>query len=182
MEDADYHEIKICNKGTGTEAYPAWSLAMWGSERSEADKCLFHVNVFSEISGWQDRSMAPGVYDAVITLRGDGYEDTEFRVEFEVFESLPEFQTNILPFQMTMIEEEAFAGSAISKLEIPNQCTEIGKKAFDDSALEAVLIPDSVTSIGENAFPNGTAIFTTKGSEAQRWAEANGYNVYLVIR
>lgn len=180
-EDANYHEITIYNKATEQKAYD-WSSAVWGPERSPAEKCMFHVNVNSAASGWQDRSMAPGEYYAMITLKGDGYADAVFQMDFEVFSSLPQFQANSLPAQLTKIEEEAFAGIAMSQAEIPELCKEIGKKAFDGSGMKAVLIPANVRSIGEDAFPKTTAIYTTKGSKAQKWAEENGYKVYLVLK
>ena len=178
VDGADYHAIKICDKTTGEKAYN-WSEVIWADGGRPANKCMFQVNI---IQGGQDRLMAAGEYTAEIILKGDGYTDSVFPVDFEVFSSLPNFAANRLPEGLTKIEEEAFAGIAMTVAEIPGQCTEIGKKAFDGSALKAVLVPAGVRTIGDEAFPADTVIFTTKGSEAQRWAEEKGYRYCLVIR
>ena len=53
------------------------------------------------------------------------------------------------------IYKEAFKGTSIASIVIPNTITSIGNHAFEDcSDLTAVTIPNSVTSIGSSAFYN----------------------------
>ncbi len=177
VDGADYHEISIY-KPDGTAAY-SWSKCFWGPERSQAEKCLFHVNV---ISDGQNRMMDAGDYYAEIVLRGEDYSDASFRVDFTVLSSMPDFGTFTIPAGTQTIEEEAFAGISATAAAIPAQCTTIGKKAFASSALTDILILDSVTSFGAEPFPAGTRVFTPAGSPAAVWAEANGYTVYPVIQ
>ncbi len=57
---------------------------------------------------------------------------------------------NYLP--VVAIGYEAFVGSIITSLTIPNSVTSIGKEAFAGSSLTFVVIPDSVTNIEDGAF------------------------------
>ncbi|MEG0546811.1 MAG: leucine-rich repeat protein, partial [Oscillospiraceae bacterium] len=75
---------------------------------------------------------------------------------------------------------------------IPNSVTRIGTFAFwDCTGLKGVTIPDSVTSIGSMAFGYfmnggeaqlpGFTITGTKGSAAEKYATANGFNFQLIL-
>ena len=83
-----------------------------------------------------------------------------------------------LPAKLEAIEAEAFAGGTFVCAVLPEGCKEIGAGAFKDCAqLRFVEIPTSVTSIDSSAFEgcsDGLIIVTVSGSEAERFAEAQG--------
>lgn len=60
--------------------------------------------------------------------------------------------TSTIPYGVTTIGENAFAGSWFSSIDIPSSVTSIGRAAFVGSSLTSVDIPSSVKSIGEVAF------------------------------
>lgn len=108
--------------------------------------------------------------------------------------------------QTISIKDDAFNRcSALKSLQLPTSLKEIGERAFSDSGLEIALlpqglekigkeafagcqnlrscfVPNSVTSIGDDAFKNTSPDFvlmTPKYSYAQRWANLNGYKVFI---
>ena len=63
----------------------------------------------------------------------------------------------ILPDDTKEIQLEAFAGSGVQRVLIPDGCTAIGERAFANcTQLQEVHIPASVTSIADNAFEGST--------------------------
>ena len=93
--------------------------------------------------------------------------------------------TLTLPGSLKTIEDEAFLECPFMSVNIPNGVTSIGDKAFwdADSWLKEVTIPSSVTHIGDKAFGydgndhkvKDFTICGTKGTEAERYAQANGF-------
>ena len=86
-------------------------------------------------------------------------------------------ETVILPEGLITVEEEAFAGSGIRYVIVPDGCVSIGIRAFADcSELLAVVMPESVSSISVDAFEGSSqaSILTPTGSYAADWAEDNG--------
>lgn len=72
----------------------------------------------------------------------------------------------ILPMNLSKIEAGAFAGSALSRIVIPEGVTEIGDYAFYDcNALKEVVLPSSLKKIGKGAFGNCTALTAIDMSE-----------------
>jgi len=57
-----------------------------------------------------------------------------------------------LPASLKIIEEEAFYGTDMEKVVVPDGTTEIHSRAFADSALKEIVIPTSVTYIADDAF------------------------------
>lgn len=86
---------------------------------------------------------------------------------------------------VTAIGDNAFAGSILSDVTLPDTLTTIGAGAFQGSSLSWVKIPASVTAIGEKAFgydANGEKLadFTMcvlAGSVAETYARENGFAV-----
>ena len=82
-----------------------------------------------------------------------------------------------LPAGLLTIEEEAFAGISAQRVEVSWNVGAIGPRAFAGCPnLLAISIPDTVTSIDDSALAGcgSVTVFGPAGSEAQRFAEANG--------
>ena len=84
-----------------------------------------------------------------------------------------------LPAALTVIEDEAFAGTTVEQVTVPEGVRSIGASAFagSDHLLLAVL-PASVTHIGSNAFSDcpQVVLMVPQGSVAQRYAIENSLN------
>jgi len=63
--------------------------------------------------------------------------------------SLPEHTTNITSSDVTLSDTYVYIGSAV---------TGIASQAFDGSSLTSVTIPENVTGIGSNAFSNSSSL------------------------
>ena len=88
-----------------------------------------------------------------------------------------------LPASVTSIEEEAFAGSGITAVMIPDGCRSIGKRAFaENRGLVFARIPSTVTAIADDAFINcpGLVIYCYEGSAAHNHAVNNGIHFTLI--
>ena len=59
-----------------------------------------------------------------------------------------------VPDGVETIGKQAFAGSAITAIDMPATVHTIGYKAFAGSSIEALVLPPGVTSVGEYAFEN----------------------------
>lgn len=82
-----------------------------------------------------------------------------------------------LPAQLTIIEEEAFYGSAaIGRVIVPEGVEEIRARAFADSCLTAIELPASLTMIADDAFDGVSGLTATvmDGSYAKTYCEAHG--------
>ena len=82
-----------------------------------------------------------------------------------------------LPASLRVIEDEAFEGTSLFSVELPDSVVTIGERAFSNiSTLHAVSIPDSVTYIARNAFTGSDKVTITAspGSYARTWAKENG--------
>ena len=81
-----------------------------------------------------------------------------------------------LPASMEVIEEEAFAGTAIENVEFPESLTEVGDRAFADNPdLEIVTFPATeILTVSDSAFENSDVMIRgVEGSYAEEWAEWN---------
>ena len=89
----------------------------------------------------------------------------------------------VLPAKLEVIEAEAFAGGTFACVVLPDGCKAIRAGAFRDCAqLRFIEIPTSVTSIDSSAFDGcgkGLIIVTVSGSEAERFADAQGITCVL---
>ena len=90
----------------------------------------------------------------------------------------------VLPEDIRTIEQEAFAGSDTSIVEIPASAVPvtIESGAFANCRnLSRIYIPANVTSIAEDAFDPHIAlvVFGNDNSPAKRYAETNGYTFII---
>ena len=84
-----------------------------------------------------------------------------------------------LPEMLTEIGEEAFKGISASCVEISPNVAFINARAFADCAnLRQITIPADVQTIDDTALAgcSGVTIYGTAGTEAQRFARANGFD------
>lgn len=65
-----------------------------------------------------------------------------------------------LPETISVIGQNAFAGTHITSLEIPSSVTKIRRGAFAGSALEKITMPDKLTNIAEGTFQNCSSLKT----------------------
>lgn len=82
-----------------------------------------------------------------------------------------------LPFSLLAIEDEAFEGTALRRVVLPENLRAIGENAFANiRTLAAVYIPESVTFIADTAFfhDDDLAVFGEAGSFAEKWSLENG--------
>lgn len=89
-------------------------------------------------------------------------------------------QTALLPYNLSVVEEEAFAGTALRSVVLPESTTEIGENAFSDNwHILYLYIPANVEYLPENVLENNsnTSIVANAGSYAEQWARANGYRI-----
>lgn len=80
----------------------------------------------------------------------------------------------VLPAGLVEIEEEAFSGTAVQNVVLPDGLQSVGDNAFENTEeLKDVYVPSSVETLSDSAFPeNGQlVIHGTEGSAAQKWAE-----------
>ena len=81
-----------------------------------------------------------------------------------------------LPASLQSIEDEAFEGTALVEVEIPEKVEHIGERAFSNiPSLRNVRIPEQTTSIAKTAFAgsNHVLIIGVPGSYARKYAAEN---------
>lgn len=82
-----------------------------------------------------------------------------------------------LPASLQYIDDEAFAGTALVSVEIPENVEYIGERAFSDiPTLRNVNIPEKTTYIAGSAFAGSNRVTITgaPGSYARKYARENG--------
>ena len=87
---------------------------------------------------------------------------TTFETQSHIIDipSLGEMRCLHLPEKLTSIDDEAFMGSTVQAVIIPDGCVHIGDMAFANNPyLLYVAIPASVTDMAENAFQNCDNVF-----------------------
>lgn len=83
-----------------------------------------------------------------------------------------------LPANLRVIEEDAFEGTAVFTVSLPNSMERIERGAFVHTPyLSEVILPDRIQQIDANAFSpdQPLTVFGTPGSEGQQWASAHGH-------
>ena len=82
-----------------------------------------------------------------------------------------------LPASLQVIEDEAFEGTAIVSIDLPETVESIGERAFADiPTLLSVKIPEKTKEIARTAFSgsNNVTITAAPNSYARTWAKDNG--------
>ena len=82
-----------------------------------------------------------------------------------------------LPASLRIVEDEAFEGTAIVQVELPETVESIGERSFANIlTLRRVKIPERTMQIARTAFSgsNRLTITGTPGSYARTWARENG--------
>jgi len=89
----------------------------------------------------------------------------------------------IPPSSLTVIEAEAFSGSAFTSVKLSEGTTTIGSRAFADCPkLRYIYIPEATTGIAGNAFSgvSNLTILGASGSYAEFYAQRYGYSFTAV--
>lgn len=90
----------------------------------------------------------------------------------------------VMPKNLEIIENEAFEGTALAKVVLPDKVSTIGNRAFANAPfLIEVYIPESTVQIGENAFDEDSSCLNLKafhGSYAQEWARGKKIGFVLL--
>jgi len=96
---------------------------------------------------------------------------------YEEEETVLHSKTLFMPAALKEVQAEAFMGSAMQQITIPDGVTSIGSKAFAECPeLIMAVIPDSVEEIADDAFEGSDQVLLLCGSEdsyAAQWAERN---------
>ena len=88
-----------------------------------------------------------------------------------------------LPSSLSVISEEAFAGTALESVFLPDSVVIIGERSFDNMpVLTSVYIPEETRYIEDNAFGSSgqVTIFSAPGSYAGKWAHRHGFHLGLM--
>ncbi len=117
-------------------------------------------NIYGKVTVTGFNPDAANVTNASIVFTNDGYYYHENLKYWVTSISTQAFynNANILGVDfskatmMTSVGEEAFAGSALKSVTLPESITRIGKKAFCNTKLTQVEIPESIKNIGDSAF------------------------------
>ena len=81
-----------------------------------------------------------------------------------------------LPAALSVIGEEAFAGTAHVSAALPDGVRRVNKRAFAGSALRCVYLPESLEAIAADAFEGCDSLraYVRRGSYAQLWCDGHG--------
>ncbi len=96
----------------------------------------------------------------------------------------PEPETaSTLPSSLLVIDDEAFEGTALQNIQLPNSVKEIGDRAFaGNTGLSAVRLPEDPGFIGEDVFAGSENVSVTAfaGSKSMDWALRSGYPIRVM--
>lgn len=90
--------------------------------------------------------------------------------------------TFITPANLTEIEDEAFAGTAATSVQISGSVQWVHDRAFADSRVAQVIVMNGNTWISDRAFEGcgSIVVFSEPNSEVQGWADRNCYEFYPI--
>lgn len=182
---ADCPSLENIILGSSVEEFDSWAIVGCTSLTEfqvPATVITIRDHVFAECPNLQTLSVAEGnpVYDS--------RNNCNAVIETASNTLISGCLGTVIPKSVEHIGDYAFYGSTgLSDVKIPNSVTSIGEEAFYScSGMKSVTIPSSVTSIGEKAFGyymvdyvnikmNDFTIYGCEGSEAERYANDNGF-------
>lgn len=91
-----------------------------------------------------------------------------------------QMKNSVLPNALSVVEEEAFAGTALQSVLLPGMVVRIEERAFaDNHPLEYLFVPGGIEYLPSNVLENtpNTYIVAESGSYAEQWAKINGYRI-----
>lgn len=96
----------------------------------------------------------------------------------------PEPETvSTLPSSLLVIDDEAFEGTALQNIRLPDSVKEIGGRAFaGNTGLSVVRLPENPGYIGEDVFAGSgnVSVAAYAGSKSMDWALESGYPVRVM--
>jgi len=140
----------------------SFSYSNWASEQPDGTLGIQYRGAIYADGTWDDDSNSGFTFDVTGFL-------VEVPVTFDI----------VLPEALTVIDIEAFAGSAVTSVKCPEGLEEIDARAFADcTALKMIYIPTSCTYISASAFSGCSSdmtIYAPDGSVAKAYANSKGY-------
>lgn len=83
-----------------------------------------------------------------------------------------------LPASIVIVEDEAFEGTSVEKVILPEKLTDVRERAFaDNRALTVICIPESVTFIADDAFDGNSNLIIQGLSDSYAAHWANEHNI-----
>ena len=123
-------------------------------------------------------NVLPGQYSISVSASATGYRSATVSRRVIAHASTQ----MILPAFATVIEEEAFSGSAAVEIVLPDQCTTIGDGAFANcTQLRMIYMPDSVVNIAGNAFNGSEKVIFLCESDNAAAAYARNKGIDYII-
>ncbi len=91
--------------------------------------------------------------------------------------------TSVLPANLKVIDDEAFAGTAMADIRLPENISFIGEEAFaNNKELQFVFFLQDNLDIANTAFSGSNPILAGfNNSDAQRWARKNGFRYHIAF-
>lgn len=109
----------------------------------------------------------------------------EYRAEWalEKQEKTETKEVSQLPSHLKVINDEAFAGTGIESIQIPESVCVVGEKAFaDNDQLSIVSFLSEKLDMADNAFSGSQVVLSGfSDSEVKYWAKRNGYKYEIKI-
>jgi hypothetical protein len=178
-------DVSACTKLQLFSCHSSQLTELWLGSNSELKRLWCFGNPLKKLNISGCPALLQLLESAQPTAQEDGYilysnEETQSVLGlddglhlFTVF--APDF---ILPSSLTVIEDEAFAGSAFTFVQLPADIESIGWHAFADCAdLCYIYIPKDSISIDADAFEGvaGMTILAHAGSPLQKYAQDRGF-------
>ena len=91
--------------------------------------------------------------------------------------------SNTLPSSLQFIDDEAFEGTALQRLVLPDSVTEVGDRAFaNNKDLMMIRFPDEIEQIGEEILVGSdkAVMEVYAGSDALSHAKGKGYRYHVM--